>query len=171
MQTLLFPIPPSLKVQHLFTDNHQNRVLTLIPSTLYMARLQDRHWTLVDRELSPPCINSLNVYQVFKSAADELKKQNKKRKREGRDHDIEPGISESSRHCIFLYFLYLSSLEAQRPRKLSPPVAHTTSHSQPPKAQKSTVSSNALHKVSFFLFCTYLHSSCSLDVHLLFCRH
>lgn len=51
MQTLLFPMPPTPKAQPLCTDNHQNRVLTLILSTLYLARLQDRRWTLVDREL------------------------------------------------------------------------------------------------------------------------
>ena len=31
-------------------DNHQNRVLAHILSILFLARLQDRHWTHVDRE-------------------------------------------------------------------------------------------------------------------------
>ena len=39
--------------------------------------------------------------------------------------------------------------EAQRPRKISPPVTHTSSHVPPPKAQKSTVSTHVPHKVSF----------------------
>ena len=52
MQTLPFLMPPTPKAQHLSMDNHWNRVLTLILSTHYPARLQDHHWTLGDREPS-----------------------------------------------------------------------------------------------------------------------
>ena len=52
MQTLLFPMPPTQKVQPLSTDNQRNRVFTPIPSTHYPARLQDHRWTLGDREPS-----------------------------------------------------------------------------------------------------------------------
>ncbi|KAF8801409.1 hypothetical protein BYT27DRAFT_7198185 [Phlegmacium glaucopus] len=70
-----------------------------------------------------PSSSSRSSLDPRRSAADELKKKKKKRKREGGDSDIEP--------------------EAQRPRKLSPPVIV-----QPPKAQKSTISANVSHKTS-----------------------
>ena len=94
MQTLLFPMPLTPKVQPLFMGNHRNPVLTHILSTLYLARLQDHRWTLVDRE-STLVYKAILGLQYSQSAADELKKKKKKRKREGGDSDIEPGIYQN----------------------------------------------------------------------------
>ena len=140
-------MPPTPRVQPLFTDNHQDRVLTL---TLYLARLQDHHWTLADREPSL-MYNTILCLQYSPSAADELKKKKKKRKREGGDSDIEQGVYQNLAVILHFCISYLSVSEAQRPRKLSPPVQ---SHVQPPKAQKSTVSTNVPHKVSLSSFLT-----------------
>ncbi|KAF9464531.1 histone acetyltransferases subunit 3-domain-containing protein [Collybia nuda] len=100
-------------------DAEETKSVKSLHSHLVKSRLPSHPAT----SLPPSARSSLDPRR---SAADDLKKKKKKRKREPGDSDGEHDI--------------------QRPRKSTPPVNHVHSHSQPPKAQKSIVSSSPHNK-------------------------